>query len=96
MFHHFFIICNFGFSPVAHNFYYSIPAGNFSSKGRNGFLTVSTVVAVNVTFYGISFVLLAGIRISFKAGLITLFGDTDLFELLASSVLFVERELFLI
>jgi hypothetical protein len=49
-----------------------------------------------VTFYGNSFALFAGIGISFKAELLVLIGDTDLFELLASSVLFVERELFLI
>lgn len=49
-----------------------------------------------MTFYGNSFALFAGIGISFKAELLVLNGDTDLFELLASSVLFVERELFLI
>jgi len=49
-----------------------------------------------VTFYGNSFALFARIGISFKAELLVLIGDTDLFELLASSVLFVESELFLI
>jgi len=49
-----------------------------------------------VTFYGNSFALFAGIGISFKSELLVFIGDTDLFELLAPSVLFVEREIFLI